>query len=414
MCIRDTSTTYRLSKFAKRHRVLLATTTLIILSLLAATLISLHQAKQANTARDEMETVKNASEELLSEVVGKLYPEARKSGNFKPLISSAKGIVNYLDQVPRSENEEVKNLDRNAVGYRLAAKMLETSGDFPGALDASEKSLKLRAELFAMDPNDPWKRFRHGQALNGVGWCYLKLNNSAKAASYFEKSAAAHLPNSHKTSPDVQWLSNLQLSHRNHAYALSQLEDLPATIKAATDAYETSKKFAALFPNNPDTPRIRASGLSILLSFLSETDSAAALEKAKEAQSLSIESAKRLGEDFETSGSFGETCADLSDIHHRLGNYPEALEASQKSAHVWQHHLDLEEKNGNVRLLLANRLFQSATILTHLKQPHEARQTALTARDHFQQLLDENPKHPPAAEGLELIEKLLEHLGPPD
>ncbi len=404
---RPPSRSYQLRKFAKRHRILLATTSAIILTLLAATLLSLHQARQATLARNDMETVKNASEELLGQVVSKLYPEARKTGNFKPLISSAKGIVSYLDKVPLAENDTPENLIRRADGYALAMKMLETAGDFPAARDAGKKCLQLREKISDLAPNDPWKRFHYGQALNGTGWCEIKMNDPAAAAPYFEKAVSIHLINSKEPNPDVQWISNVQRCYRNHAIALEQLDDPKAALQAAQNAYHSSLTFAQRFPDHHATPRIKAEGLTALLSQLIKSDPKAALARAQEAVTAGLQSAKRRGEEPEIHGAVGESRGFLAQIHQKLGNYPKALIESEKATYTWQHKLDLEEKNGNHRLLLANQQLLSATILTHLTRAEEAQQKATTARDHFQQLLKDNPNHPPATEGLKSALEIL-------
>jgi serine/threonine protein kinase len=406
---RPPSPAYRLAKFSKRHRLLLVSTGVIILTLLVATFLSLHQARQATLARNNMATVKNASQDLLGQVVTRLYPEARKTGNFAPLISSAKSIVNYLDEVPSIENDTPDNLIRRADGYWLAVKMLETAGDFPTARDAAKKCLKLREKIASRSPNTPWIRFHHGQALNGAGWTEIKMNNPAAAAPYFEKAVAVHLLNSKETNPDVQWVSNLQRAYRNHAIALAQLDDSEAALQAARKAYDSSLNFAALYPDHPATPRIQAEGLTALLDQLVKSDPQAALARAKEALTASMQSAVRRKEAPEIHGAVGEARDFLAQIHLKLGDLHNALIESQKASYTWQHKLDLEEKNGNHRLLLANQQLLTATILTHLNRHEEARQNALTAQFHFQQLLKDNLNHPPAAEGLKSASEIIDH-----
>jgi serine/threonine protein kinase/Tfp pilus assembly protein PilF len=135
------SAAYRLAKFAKRHRAALTVTTIVLASLIAATVVSTSQRLAAERARDESEAVTS----FLSNMLSSLEPTRR---------GREVTVREILDEAAAAAREEFR--DQPLVRARLMTAMggaYLQLGHFAEARPLLTEALAIRQDAF--HGNDP-------------------------------------------------------------------------------------------------------------------------------------------------------------------------------------------------------------------------------------------------------------------
>ncbi len=200
---RSDSWSYRAGKFAKRHKLAVASTALIALAIAGGVGATIREARIAAANQKRAEERFNDVRKLANSLMFEIHDAIRDLPGSTParrlLVSRA---LEYLDNLGTQAKGDVSlqkeiaaAYDRvgDVLGYPYAANL----GDQNGALESYHKALAIRESLLKSTPNDAivqrdlvGTHFRLAQVLESVGNFPGALDALAKAQPVAEKLAA--------------------------------------------------------------------------------------------------------------------------------------------------------------------------------------------------------------------------------
>ncbi|MFO0859341.1 MAG: serine/threonine-protein kinase [Phycisphaerales bacterium] len=176
---RPATLVYQISKFVRRHRALVAATTLLICLLVAGIIVTSYLAISANRAREVAER-KTTVAEGVSDILLRAFTTAtpKVSPGKEPLLIDG---INRIEAQVANDNEttslEVKAVILNVVGI-----IYRERGDLENAERNFAKALEIRRKI--LEPNDS----NIADALNNLGLVRKRQERFAEAAAYYEQA----------------------------------------------------------------------------------------------------------------------------------------------------------------------------------------------------------------------------------
>ena len=150
---------YRAAKFMTRHKIGVAATTLVVILLVAALLIAVHEAKVAREQRVRAERrfndVRQLANSLIFEIHDKIQDLPGSTEVRKLLVERALSYLDSLAQEPGSEPSLRRELAAAyvKVGDVQGTRFGGNLGDTQGALESYQKALTIREELLKANPS---------------------------------------------------------------------------------------------------------------------------------------------------------------------------------------------------------------------------------------------------------------------
>jgi len=150
---------YRAAKFMTRHKIGVAATTLVVILLVAALLIAVHEAKVAQEQRARAERrfndVRQLANSLIFEIHDKIQDLPGSTEVRKLLVERALSYLDSLAQEPGSEPSLRRELAAAyvKVGDVQGTRFGGNLGDTQGALESYQKALTIREELLKANPS---------------------------------------------------------------------------------------------------------------------------------------------------------------------------------------------------------------------------------------------------------------------
>jgi non-specific serine/threonine protein kinase/serine/threonine-protein kinase len=202
---RNDSVWYRTTKFAIRHKAAVAASIFVVLAMMTALIITLHEARVARIERARAERRFNDVRKLANSLMFEVHDSIRDLPGTLParklLINRA---LEYLDSLSQEasgdttlQRELASAYDRvgDLLGYTGAANL----GDYAGALQSYEKALSIRESSAAAHPDDRQMQlellndyFRLSFALQDTGAFAKALTHLQKGSTLAQRSADAH------------------------------------------------------------------------------------------------------------------------------------------------------------------------------------------------------------------------------
>ena len=155
---RKDTTRYRTAKFVTRHKIGVGATVLVVVMLVAALFITVHEAKVAREQRIRAERRFNDVHKLANSLIFEIHDNIQDlpgaTAVRKLLVERALSYLDSLAQEPGSETSLRRELaaayDKlgDIQGTRFGANL----GDTQGALESYQKSLAIREELLTANP----------------------------------------------------------------------------------------------------------------------------------------------------------------------------------------------------------------------------------------------------------------------
>jgi hypothetical protein len=146
---------YRMGKFARRHRTVVAAVAAVFLALvmgLGLALVGFHRAVVQRRAAD---AARNQAERLVGLMTHDLVPELEQRGGLQKLLRTTEAAVQYYESLPpeiRNTKTDQGHADALAALGRLQGRSLN---DPKGAEVALRAALALREKIARDNPNDP-------------------------------------------------------------------------------------------------------------------------------------------------------------------------------------------------------------------------------------------------------------------
>ena len=211
---------YQVSKFVRRHRALVAATTLLICLLIAGIIVTSYLAISANRAREVAER-KTTVAEGVSDILLRAFTTAtpKVSPGKEPLLIDG---INRIEAQIANDNEttslEVKAVILNVVGI-----IYRERGDLDNAERNFSKALEIRRKI--LDPNDS----NIADALNNLGLVRKRQERFPEAAAYYEQAVQvqrnAPVKDEIRLSRNIFNLASAYISAGEYAKAKPLLEE---------------------------------------------------------------------------------------------------------------------------------------------------------------------------------------------
>jgi eukaryotic-like serine/threonine-protein kinase len=154
---RSDTLSYRTSKFITRHKASVAAALIVVLTLIAATLLTGWQARVAQQGRARAERrfgeIRKLSNSLVTEVQSSLTTVPGTASTQRLL---AKKSLDYLDALAQDEDRDVGVLGELALAYlNVGSLQAWTLFDNAGALQSYQKAVAIQRQRVLLAPNNP-------------------------------------------------------------------------------------------------------------------------------------------------------------------------------------------------------------------------------------------------------------------
>ena len=238
------SATYKIRKFARKHRTALATAAAFAILLVAAAAVSIALALRANRERTRAEereqmaidAVKRFRDAVADEPALKNAKELEDLR--KRLLKEPLGFFRALrDRLQADHDTRPESLDRLAVASYQLAKLTSEIGDTEDALFAYRESLAITERLAAAKPSDTRLQENLVSTLNPMGILLRETGKPEEARAANER--ALQILEAHPDIPQIEkLLAGTQLDIGNVLKVFGKPAEALAAFKKANAIYE--------------------------------------------------------------------------------------------------------------------------------------------------------------------------------
>jgi serine/threonine protein kinase len=241
---------YRASKFVTRHKAAVAATAGVAVIVLAALVVTLHEARIAQRRFNDVRRLANS---MIFEVHDSI---AKVPGTTAARKLIAQRSLDYLDRLSQDAGRDRALQGELATAYVKVGDVQGQSyyanlGDSAGALASYRKALAIRETLAADDPSNLAKRLDLARCYNKVGEMLAKMGDQSNAAANYQK--ALSLVES-LVAQDASSLDNgneLVLTLIRFGYLLEDMGDRAQALARHRAAVAAGQKLLAAHPADP-------------------------------------------------------------------------------------------------------------------------------------------------------------------
>jgi len=381
---------YRAGKFVRRHRAGVVAAGLALVALMVGIGLILREAHIARAERERADQRFNDVRKLANSLIFELHDSIKDLPGSTParklLVSRA---LEYLDSLARQAKGDASLQRELATAYErvgdvLGYPYLANLGDTPGALQSYRKALAIRELLATVRPEDMQLQgelarnyFRIANVLESTGNFTGALETVRKALPITQRMAAGnndpmiadHLAGSYyytarllgQTGDPSGALENyrraasireagLQVDRTNvslnthmaadfegMAHSMKQTGDLVQAIQMQAKAVETLEQISRAYPNNTTLREYLAEATNRLGTFRqAEGDPSAALETYRQAHQIFLELLAADPKNFLAKSNFGFSDTGIADSLIALGKPASALEVFREAIDTFE------------------------------------------------------------------------------
>ncbi|MFP3941389.1 MAG: protein kinase domain-containing protein, partial [Thermoanaerobaculia bacterium] len=235
---------YRLTRFAARHRTLLAVAGVSAMLLSAALVAAAAMGVRAVRAHGLAEQRRVQAEELITYTLLDLRDKLEAVGHLDLLDDVGERALRYFAAVPEAELSDEELARRSTALYQIGDVRIRR-GDLAGAKRPIEESLTLARRLAERHPGDPDRLFDLGQSEFWAGYAGWKRGDLAAARRHFE---AYHEISARLVTAEPEnraWLGELSYAESNLGSVLEQEGDLAGALARFRSALEIDRRLVA-------------------------------------------------------------------------------------------------------------------------------------------------------------------------
>jgi len=239
---------YRLTRFAVRHRALLAVGGVSALLLAAALVVAAVLGVQAVRANSLAEKRRVQAEELITFTLLDLRDKLEPVGRLDLLDNVGERAMAYFAAVPETELSD-EELSRRSVALYQIGDVRMRQGDLAGAEGPLEESLALARQLAERAPDDTDRLFALGQSEFWAGYARWERGDLPAAQRHFE---AYHDISERLVAIDpeaLDWQLELSYAHSNLGSVLQAQGDLPGALAQFRETLEIDRRLVAQAPD---------------------------------------------------------------------------------------------------------------------------------------------------------------------
>jgi eukaryotic-like serine/threonine-protein kinase len=241
---------YRASKFMMRHKAGLAATAGGAVIVLAALVITLHEAHIAQRRFNEVRLLANS---MIFEVHDSV---AKVPGTTAARKLIAQRSLDYLDSLFQDAGRDRSLQGELATAYVKVGDVQGQSyyanlGDSAGALASYRKALAIREELAVSDPRDLANRLELARCHNKVGEMLAKMGDRVNASANYQKALSLVESLVAQDSSSLNDGNELVLTQTRLGYVLEDMGNLPEALARHRAAVAAGEKLLAAHPADP-------------------------------------------------------------------------------------------------------------------------------------------------------------------
>jgi eukaryotic-like serine/threonine-protein kinase len=251
---RPPSLTYRMSRFVRRHRLVVACALVVALALLAATIVSTREAWRARRAERVAERERAAAvqeraraEDLLGFMLGDLRQQLAKVGRLDVLESVGDKAMAYFAS-RRAAGLDDAELTRYAKALAQIGEIRMDEARYPEALAAFTEAYDRASALVARHPRDGAMAFERGQAEFWIGFVQWKRGDMDAAADWLTRYHHTALALVALDPKKPEWQSEVAYSNHNLAAVRKERGDFAAARAGFEAELATLQAMAAADP----------------------------------------------------------------------------------------------------------------------------------------------------------------------
>lgn len=374
---RRDSWSYRAGKFITRHKLGVAATALLVAAILGGVIATVREARIAaanqNRAERRFNDVRKLANSLMFEIHDAIRDLPGSTAARRLLVTRALEYLDSLNEQSRGDASLQKELASayervgDVLGYPYAANL----GDKPGALQSYRKALAMRESLALADPNDKHLQqdiagnyFRLAQVLETSGDFSGALTALRKILPITEKLATSNDPViADHLSGTYYFTGVIQVETGNPAEALKNYQRAAALRDVALQAN----------PGNfPLRTHLAADYAGMAKCMELTHDLPHAIEKQSEAVAILEEVSKSHPENATVSEYLGEGVNRLATYEYEVADYRSAVETYRRAHQIFGGLLTADPKNPLAKTNFGFSDIGIARSMVHLGKANDA------------------------------------------
>lgn len=249
---------YRWTRFALRHRLLVATAGIALLTLLVASVAVAFFAVRADRERQRAEAERiradqrrDQAEDLIGFMVSDLRGKLASVERLEVLDGVHAAALDYFAAVPAEELTDDELAERSRLLYQIGEVRMQ-KGDPVAAVTPFRESLALANHLVDRNPGDGQRLFDLGQSQFWLGYAHWRQSDAEGALPHFEAylDIARRL---HAKDPNNQdWRLELGYALGNLGEILQAQGDFEGALALFENGLEIDRQLYALDPQNQE------------------------------------------------------------------------------------------------------------------------------------------------------------------
>jgi len=241
---------YRASKFMKRHKAGVAATAGVVLVVLTALAVTLHEARIAQRRFNDVRRLANS---MIFEVHDSI---AKVPGTTAARKLIAQRSLEYLDRLSQDAGRDRSLQGELATAYVKVGDVQGQSyyanlGDSAGALVSYRKALKIRETLATDDPSNLANRLDLARCYNKVGEMLAKMGDQSNASANYQKALSLVESLVAQDSSSLDNGNELVLTLTRFGYLLEDMGDRAEALARHRAAVAAGQELLAAHPADP-------------------------------------------------------------------------------------------------------------------------------------------------------------------
>jgi eukaryotic-like serine/threonine-protein kinase len=327
---REDNFKYRAGKFIARHKVGVAATILITLSLLGGMMTTLWQARKAERRFNDVRRLANSFMFEVNDAIEKL------PGSTPARALLVKRALEYLDSLAQESSNDVTLQRELATAYQKVGKIqgdpyYANLGDIDGASQSYRKALTIYQLLVQNNPHDETARAELATCYIHLGDVQGFMHNSNEAMKNYRLALnlREQLIAEHSTRPTLQ--QELASCYEGMGDVLRKNGDSPGALEQFRKTLSINEKLVSQEPGNQQLRRALAVMYRKVANGLDETDDkAGGLEAAHKALAI-FEALASSDASPQNQSEVATTYNQIGDLSWGANKFKDALENYRRS-----------------------------------------------------------------------------------
>ncbi len=359
---RKDTAAYRTSKFIRRHKFGVAAAALVALALIAGSIATAWQAREARRekqlADQRFEQVRKLAHSVLFDYHDQI---ATLPGSTKVRAQLVKDSLGYLDALSQQEGHD-KQLQRELASAYLKVGDVQgrafraNLGDSTGAMKSYHKSLAMRQRLTALEPENLELREELGISYERIAGLNLFLGNptaaleSAKKASAIYEELSVREPANRTVRRELatfyQWAGLA-----SGASAVNSLGDVKAAMEYYRKSVAVLEPLVAANPGDADSRGTLSAVYSYIAQLYSDSgDQAKGVEFYRKALSITESTAKADPTNMFLKRELAVGYSNLCSVQILAGDTGGAVESCRRAVPIFEAMLSADPNDKNMRM----------------------------------------------------------------